>query len=112
MAFGSSGMVETPSSATNGVCLLLYGSGSANQTFTLTDSSGNTILSYTPSKSYQVCICYSTDISTNSSYTYTMGSSSSSVTPTSSVYSNGSSSSGMGSMGGNPSAGTGRNAFK
>ena len=89
MAFGSSGMLETPTSAENGTCIVTsFSSVSAGTQYTLTDSTGKTILSYTPSKAYASAIVYSTDISTGNTYTVNAGSVSQSVTVNSAVTSN------------------------
>ena len=82
MAFGSSGMLETPIVTT-------FSTASANSEFSLKDSSGNTILSYTPSKAYASAIVYSTDIKSGSTYTVNAGSTSQSIEVSSSVTSNG-----------------------
>ena len=90
MAFGSSGMLETPTSAENGSCIVTtFSTASANSEFSLKDSSGNTILSYTPSKAYASAIVYSTDIKSGSTYTVNAGSTSQSIEVSSSVTSNG-----------------------
>lgn len=90
MAFGSSGMLETPTSAENGSCIVTtFSTASANSEFSLKDSSGNTILSYTPSKTYASAIVYSTDIKSGSTYTVNAGSTSQSIEVSSSVTSNG-----------------------
>ena len=102
MAFGSSGMLETPTSAENGACIVIsFSSVSAGTQYTLTDSTGNTILSYTPSKAYASAIVYSADISTGNTYTVNAGSVSQSVTVNSAVTSNASSGAagGMGNRG-------------
>ena len=89
MAFGSSGMLETPTSAENGACIVTsFSSVSAGTQYTLTDSTGKTILSYTPSKAYASTIVYSADISTGNTYTVNAGSVSQSVTVNSAVTSN------------------------
>lgn len=89
MAFGSSGMLETPTSAENGTCIVTsFSSVSAGTQYTLTDSTGKTILSYTPSKAYASAIVYSADISTGNTYTVNAGSVSQSVTVNSAVTSN------------------------
>ena len=89
MAFGSSGMLETPTSAENGACIVTsFSSVSAGTQYTLTDSTGKTILSYTPSKAYASAIVYSADISTGNTYTVNAGSVSQSVTVNSAVTSN------------------------
>jgi hypothetical protein len=75
MAFGSSGMLETPTSAQNGCCIVTtLGTVSANSAFSLMDSSGNVIMSYTPTKNYASAIVYSSDIKNGSTYTVTAGS--------------------------------------
>lgn len=102
MAFGSSGMLETPTSAENGACIVTsFPSVSAGTQYTLTDSTGKTILSYTPSKAYASAIVYSADISTGNTYTVNAGSISQSVTVNSAVTSNASSGAagGMGNRG-------------
>ena len=102
MAFGSSGMLETPTSAENGACIVTtFSSVSAGTQCTLTDSTGKTILSYTPSKAYASAIVYSADISTGNTYTVNAGSVSQSVTVNSAVTSNASSGAagGMGNRG-------------
>ena len=92
MAFGSSGMLETPTSAENGACIVTsFSSVSAGTQYTLTDSTGKTILSYTPSKAYASAIVYSADISTGNTYTVNAGSVSQSITVNSAVTSNASS---------------------
>ncbi len=89
MAFGSSGMLETPTSAENGACIVTsFSSVSAGTQYTLTDSTGKIILSYTPSKAYASAIVYSADISTGNTYTVNAGNVSQSVTVNSAVTSN------------------------
>ena len=102
MAFGSSGMLEAPTSAENGACIVTsFSSVSAGTQYTLTDSTGKTILSYTPSKAYASAIVYSADISTGNTYTVNAGSVSQSVTVNSAVTSNASTGAagGMGNRG-------------
>lgn len=86
MAFGSSGMLETPTSAQNGCCIVTtLGTVSANSAFSLMDSSGNVIMSYTPTKNYASAIVYSSDIKNGSTYTVTAGSTTQSITVNSNV---------------------------
>lgn len=88
-AFGSSGMLETPSSASNGCCIVTtFSTINGNESFTLKDSSGNIIISYTPSKSYSAAIIYSQDIKSNTEYTINAGSNSVSITTNEGVTSN------------------------
>ena len=90
MAFGSSGMLETPTSAQNGCCIVTtLGTVSANSAFSLMDSSGNMIMSYTPTKNYASAIVYSSDIKNGSTYTVTAGSTTQSITVNSNVTTNG-----------------------
>ena len=90
MAFGSSGMLETPISAQNGCCIVTtLGTVSANSAFSLMDSSGNVIMSYTPTKNYASAIVYSSDIKNGSTYTVTAGSTTQSITVNSNVTTNG-----------------------
>lgn len=90
MAFGSSGMLETPTSAQNGCCIVTtLGTVSANSAFSLMDSSGNVIMSYTPTKNYASAIVYSSDIKNGSTYTVTAGSTTQSITVNSNVTTNG-----------------------
>ena len=87
MAFGSSGMLETPTSAQNGCCIVTtLGTVSANSAFSLMDSSGNMIMSYTPTKNYASAIVYSSDIKNGSTYTVTAGSTTQSITVNSNGY--------------------------
>lgn len=90
MAFGSSGMLETPTTAQNGCCIVTtLGAVSANSAFSLTDSSGNVIMSYIPTKNYASAIVYSSDIKSGSTYTVTAGSTTQSITVNSNVTTNG-----------------------
>ena len=90
MAFGSSGMLETPTTAQNGFCIVTtLGAVSANSAFSLTDSSGNVIMSYIPTKNYASAIVYSSDIKSGSTYTVTAGSTTQSITVNSNVTTNG-----------------------
>lgn len=90
MAFGSSGMLETPTSAQNGCCIVTtLGTVSANSAFSLMDSSGNVIMSYTPTKNYASAIVYSSDIKNGSTYTVAAGSTTQSITVNSNVTTNG-----------------------
>lgn len=101
MAFGSNGMVETPTSASNGSCIVAgFTSQQANTAFSITDSNGSTVLSYTPEKAYAAAVCYSSDLKNGQTYTVTAGSASQSVTVNSSVTTSGISSMGGGAQGG------------
>lgn len=100
MAFGSSGMLELPSSASNGNCIVaVFSSQTANTEVKLSDSSGNTVMSYTPVKSYSSAVFYSADIKSGQSYTVTAGSQTVTLTASDGVTSN-SSGMGAGGMGG------------
>ena len=100
MAFGSNGMVETPTSASNGSCIVAgFTSQRANTAFSITDSNGSTVLSYTPEKAYAAAVCYSSDLKSGQTYTVTAGSTSQSITVNSSVTTSGISSMGGGAQG-------------
>lgn len=101
MAFGSSGMVESPTSASNGCAIVsVFTSQSANSAFSLTDASGNVVMSANPSKAYAAFIIYSADIKSNTEYTITAGSYTSTVTTSSAITSDGNVKSGFGGFGG------------
>lgn len=101
MAFGSSGMVESPTSASNGCAIVsVFTSQSANSAFSLTDASGNVVMSANPSKAYAAFIIYSADIKSNTEYTITAGSYTSTVTTSSAITSDGNVNSGFGGFGG------------
>lgn len=91
MAFGSNGMVETPTSASNGSCIVMtFASQEAGTAFKLTDNLGNTVMTYTPEKAYSAAILYSSDIESSQTYTVSAGSLSQSVTISSSITTSGS----------------------
>lgn len=77
IAAGSSGMLELPStsSSQNTICIVFASTPSANTEFSLKDSGGNTIVSYTPSKQYASIIVSTPEIATNASYTAITGNS-------------------------------------
>lgn len=74
VAVGSSGMAENFSSNST-QCVIMYGVSNmqASGEVTLKDSSGNTILSYTPSKTYDCVILSSPQIEKGKTYTLTAG---------------------------------------
>lgn len=101
MAFGSSGMVESPTSASNGCAIVsVFTSQAANSAFSLTDASGNVIMSANPSKAYAALIIYSADIKSNTEYTITAGNYTSTVTTSSAITSDGNAGGGLGGFGG------------
>ena len=119
MAFGSSGMLEKPSGASNGCCIVAVFSGqTADTEVKLSDSSGKTVMSYTPVKAYSSAVFYSGDIKSGQSYTVTAGTQSISVTTSDGVTSNTSGNGGMGGAGGmggdrvNPGDGRGNGVDK
>lgn len=70
---GASMMAQTFSDSKQGVFAVQVGSQPANTQITLTDSDGNTVISYTPELSFQVVILSSPDIVAGESYTITVG---------------------------------------
>lgn len=86
VAVGPSGMVETPST-TSTQCVVSYNlSSTASGTVVLKDSSGNTLISYTPDRTYSSVIISCPSMSKGSTYTLKTGSSSKSFTASSSSY--------------------------
>lgn len=70
---GASGMAQTFSDSKQGVIAVSVGNVSAGTEITLTDTKGNTIISYTPELSYAVVILSSPDINAGDTYTITVG---------------------------------------
>lgn len=103
VAVGSSGMAQNfGNGSTQGSILLNY-SSSSNSDVVLKDSSGNILVSYTPSKSYNSVVISCPSLVKGGTYTITACGQTKEVTLTSLVYG---SSSGMGG-GGNPGGGGG-----
>ncbi len=93
---GSSGMAENFSDdSTQGVILANVDNQSEDATITLTDSSGNEIVSYTPLKSYNSVIISSPEITSGSNYLLTTGQTETSITMDSLIYGSGTGMSGM-----------------
>ena len=106
MCSGSSGMAESFSSDSS-QCSILYGldsSVSAGTTVTLKDSSGNTILSFTPEKTFNCLNLSSPDIKSGETYTLVVGSTEYTVEMSSTTFSSGNVGMG-GGMGGNMGGG-------
>lgn len=73
---GASGMAQTFSNSEQGVIAVSVGNQSAGTEIKLTDSDGNTVITYTPDLSFAVVILSSPDIITGETYTITVGSAS------------------------------------
>lgn len=73
---GAYGMAQTFSESQQGVIAVSVGDQSAGTPITLTDSSGNTVISHVPGLSYGVVILSSPDIIKGEMYTITVGSAS------------------------------------
>lgn len=111
MAFGSSGMLETPNSAENGCCIVTaFTAQQADTEFVLSTSDGTAVLSYTPVKAYASAIVYSSEIQSGSTYTVQTGDASWNVTVSDAVTTNGTGGMGGGAPGGNPGTPGGGNA--
>ncbi len=83
IAAGSSGMLQTPSTSSTQYILStkISSSKSANTLFGIKDASGNTIVAFAPSKTYQAVIVSTPKITKGTTYTaYTGGSASGNVT--------------------------------
>lgn len=70
---GASGMAQSFSSSEQGVIAVSVGNQAAGTQITLTDSSGNTVISYAPELSFAVVILSSPDIIQGQTYTITVG---------------------------------------
>lgn len=80
IAAGMSGMEMNMTEATQGSILISTGNQSAGTSITVTDSSGNELISFTPSTSYSCVLISSPDLEIGQTYTITSGSSSQDVT--------------------------------
>lgn len=102
IAAGSSGMAERPAdSSTQTTIQVEVDSQSGGTELTVTDSSGNTVISYTPSKAYSNVVISSADLKQSETYTvYAGGAEVTTVTTTSTVTTQGGNTMG-GGMGGN-----------
>lgn len=82
LAFGSSGMVETPSSNSTQASIVYNANSklSANTKFTMKDSDDNTLYELTPPKAYQSIVISTPELENNKSFTITVGSTSNSIT--------------------------------
>ena len=107
MIVGSAGMAQTfgTSSTQYSMMVTLDSAVSAGTTVTLTDSSGNTVLSFTPEKQFQNVILSSPELA-EGTYTLTVGSNSQEVTVSSVTTTIGSAGNGGGMMGGMPQNGS------
>lgn len=72
LAIGSSGMAQNMNSGTQGS--ILYCTSSTKNTITLKDSSGNTLFTYTPTKSYSSVVISTPDLVKGNKYTLTTSS--------------------------------------
>ena len=102
IAAGSSGMAENfGDSSTQGVMMVTVNSQAGGSAVSLSDSSGNELVSWTPEKEYTSVIISCPEITTGQEYTLTTGSDTTQITMDSIVYGSGS------GMGGNPGNGGG-----
>lgn len=102
IAAGSSGMAENfGDSSTQGVMMVTVNSQAAGSAVSLSDSSGNELVSWTPDKEYTSVIISCPEITTGQEYTLTTGSDTTQITMDSIVYGSGN------GMGGNPGNGGG-----
>lgn len=102
IAASSSGMAENfGDSSTQGVMMVTVNSQAAGSAVSLSDSSGNELVSWTPEKEYTSVIISCPEITTGQEYTLTTGSDTTQITMDSIVYGSGS------GMGGNPGNGGG-----
>ncbi len=106
VASGSSGMAQGFSESSS-QCSILYNlssNHSAGDKITLADSSGNELVSFTPTKQYNSVVITTPKLTKDGTYKLTAGSESADITMSSTVYSNGG---GMGGFGGGGRGGMG-----
>ena len=97
---GSSGMaMNFGSESTQGSILASTGNASAGTVVKLTDSSGNVIAEFTPTVSFQTVVISTPDITSDGTYTLTVGDSTQEITMSGYIYGSGM---GGGFGGGNP----------
>lgn len=102
---GSSGMaMNFGSESTQGSILASTGNASAGTTVKLTDSSGNVIAEFTPTVSFQTVVISTPDITSDGTYTLTVGDSTQEITMSGYIYGSGM---GGGMGGGNRPGGNG-----
>lgn len=100
IAAGSSGMAENfGDSSTQGVMMVTVDSQAAGSAVSLSDSSGNELVSWTPEKEYTSVIISCPEITTGQEYTLTTGSDTTQITMDSIVYGSGSGMGDGGNMG-------------
>ena len=74
VALGSSGMAQSiSSSGTQGVLACNFSTQSGGKSFLVSDSDGNAIVSFTPSKAYECAVVTAPKIKSNGSYTIVVG---------------------------------------
>ncbi len=96
---GASGMAQNFSSSSTQGVIMVKTSGSAGTRIKLTDSSGNELVTYTADQSFSCVIISCSGLTKGNTYTLTVGSSTTSITMHSTVYSS-SGSGNSGNMGG------------
>lgn len=89
IAAGSSGMaMNFGQDSTQGSMLVSAGNASAGTTVKLTDSSGNTVAEFTPSVSFQSVLISTPDITSDGTYTLSIGDSTQEITMSGNIYGN------------------------
>ncbi len=73
IAAGSMGMAQNVSSTSTQNTVMCYVSGSAGTLFNISDKSGNSVITYKPSKSYQCVLVSSSSLQSNAEYTVSVG---------------------------------------
>ena len=87
---GSSGMaMNFGSESTQGSILASTGNASAGTVVKLTDSSGNVIAEFTPTVSFQTVVISTPDITSDGTYTLTVGDSTQEITMSGYIYGSG-----------------------
>lgn len=101
VAVGASGMAQNFGSNSTQGCIMVHVSGSGSGEVVLKDSTGQTLVTYIPEKTYTCVVISCPDIQQGSTYTLTAGGQTTSIEMTSLIYgSSGSMGGGMGGHGG------------
>ncbi len=87
IAAGASGMAENFGSSSTQCAIMVTVSASAGDTVTLTDSDGNVLASYTPTKQYSSVVVSCPEIESDGTYTLACGSSETTVEMNGTIYS-------------------------
>ena len=73
IAVGSSGMMQNASASSQQCCVLVYLSGNGGDTFDISSSSGENVVTYKPAKAYSCALISTPNLVKNETYTVSLG---------------------------------------